>query len=50
MNTLKAHEAKIYKRAFESGLSLIGVEDNKPQWIGDSVQWENYHYATQETN
>ena len=40
-NKLRVQNASIYKKAFEAGLSLCGVEDGQPQWIGTKVQFAN---------
>lgn len=34
-----------YKLAFESGLLLVGFDEGRPEWLGNNVDWANYHEA-----
>lgn len=42
MNKLSMRTADVFKRAFEAGLILVGVENDRLIWMGDKVQWANY--------
>lgn len=43
MNILKPLQAIYYKLAFQSGLVLGGIEEEKPQWLGTSQEFNNYY-------
>jgi len=43
MNILKSLKAINYKAAFEAGLAMAGIEDNKPMWMGTQRQHDYYN-------
>lgn len=42
MNILKIFENRYYKLAYQCGLSLGGIENGKPQWLGTQEQLDKY--------
>lgn len=42
MNTIQILPAIYFKTGFENNLTLVGVEDRLPQWMGNSTDFQNF--------